>query len=86
MTTVTVHKYLFLVLGLTPAALGQQTTQPLRVICSPATLKIVKMVTGHPIQAAAVLEAVRQWRWRPLKLNGVVVETEATITVDLEQQ
>jgi TonB family protein len=45
----------------------------------------VKILSGHPILAAAVLDAVRQWRWKPLKLNGVGVETETTITVKFEQ-
>jgi len=44
----------------------------------------VKILSGHPILAAAVLEAVRQWRWKPLKLNGMGVETETTITVKFE--
>jgi TonB family protein len=44
----------------------------------------VKILSGHPILAAAVLDAVRQWRWKPLKLNGVAVETETTITVNVE--
>ena len=44
----------------------------------------VKILSGHPILAAAVLDAVRQWRWKALKLNGVAVETETTITVKFE--
>jgi len=44
----------------------------------------VRVLEGHPILATAVLEAVRQWRWKPLKLNGVAVEAETTITVNFE--
>src|SRR5437868_13967768 len=44
----------------------------------------VKILSGHPILAAGVLDAVRQWRWKPLKLNGVTVETKTTITVKFE--
>ena len=44
----------------------------------------VKILKGHPILAAAVLEAVKQWRWKPLTLNGVPVEADSTITVNFE--
>ena len=44
----------------------------------------IKILSGHPILAAAVLDAVKQWRWKPLKLNGVAVEAETTITVNFE--
>ena len=47
----------------------------------PSSVKILK---GHPILATAVLEAIKQWRWKPLRLNGVPVEAEDTITVNFE--
>jgi TonB family protein len=115
-----IQKYILLALGLAQVAFAQQNARhPPRIICTPPTLKIVKMVrpkispdaknifgpvsvqaeidktgkpssvrilSGHPILASAVLDAVRQWRWKPLKLNGVAVETETTITVKFEPQ
>lgn len=112
------HKCIVLVLGLAQVALAQQSVEHSpRIICTPPTLKIVKMVrpkvspdaksifgtvslqaeidktgkpssvkilSGHPILAAAVLDAVRQWRWKPLKLNGVTVEAETKITARFE--
>jgi len=111
----TIQKCLVLALGLAQVALAQQGAEHSpRIICTPPSLKVVKMVrpeispdaknifgsvsvqaeigksgksssvkilSGNPILAAAVLDAVRQWRWRPIKLNGVAVETETTITV-----
>jgi hypothetical protein len=90
----TVQKCILLVLGLAQVAMAQQSAgHSLRVICTPPTLKIVKMVrpkispdaknifgpvsvqaeidktgkpssvkilSGHPILAAAVLNAVRR--------------------------
>jgi periplasmic protein TonB len=53
-------------------------------IDKPGKPSSVKILSGHPILAAAVLNAVRQWRWRPLKLNGVPVEAETTISVKFE--
>jgi TonB family protein len=97
---------------------GQQSTNhPPRIICTPPTVKVLKMVRptvspdaknisgivvveveidkagkptsvkilkGHPILAAAVLEAVKQWRWKPLRLNGLPVKADSTITVNFE--
>jgi|SRR5689334_2213275 TonB family protein len=37
--------------------------------------------SGDPILAAAALEAVRQWGYRPLKVNGVPVEVATEIDV-----
>jgi len=39
---------------------------------------------GHPLLIQAALEAVRQWRYRPTRLNGEPVEVETTITVIFE--
>jgi protein TonB len=36
---------------------------------------------GHPLLAPAALEAVRQWRYAPTRLNDVPVELETTIEV-----
>ena len=44
----------------------------------------VKVLKGDPALAAAVVEAVKKWRWNPLKLNGVAVEAVTTITVNFE--
>ena len=41
----------------------------------------VKILSGHPILAAGVLDAVRQWRYRPTLLNGEPVEVDTTIDV-----
>jgi TonB family protein len=110
----TFQKRLLFVLGLAVALAQQSAGHATRIICSPPTLKIVRMVrpqispdaknifgkvivqteidktgkpssvkilSGHPILAAAVLDAVRQWRWKLLQLNGLAVEAETTITV-----
>jgi TonB family protein len=47
----------------------------------PSSIKVLK---GHPVAANAVVKAVKQWRWKPLKLNGVVVEAVTTIAVNFE--
>jgi TonB family protein len=44
----------------------------------------VKVLRGDPVLALAVVEAVKKWRWEPLKLNGEAVEAVTTITVNFE--
>jgi protein TonB len=39
------------------------------------------VVRGHPMLAAAAVEAVRQWRYRPYLLNNEPIEVETDITV-----
>jgi TonB family protein len=47
----------------------------------PSSIKVLK---GNPVAANAVVMAVKQWRWKPLKLNGVAVETSTRIAVNFE--
>ena len=114
------RKSIFACLLLSAIGVAQGTApQPPRIICTPPTLKIVKMVKptlpldakpsdvvgvaaveveidkagmpsrikvlkGNPVAASAIVMAVKQWRWRPLKLNGVAVEAVTTIAVNFE--
>jgi len=39
------------------------------------------VMSGPPLLVQSALEAVRQWRYRPTRLNGEPVEVETTITV-----
>jgi protein TonB len=50
-------------------------------------VKEVKVLRGLPLLTDAALEAVRQWRYRPLLLNGAPVEFILTVTIgfDLKQ-
>ena len=45
----------------------------------------LKVVSGHPTLARAALDAVRQWRYQPYRLNGkpVAMRTEITIKFKL---
>ena len=45
----------------------------------------IRSLKGHPVLAVAVVEAVKQWRWKPLKLNGLAVDAVTTITVNFER-
>lgn len=40
------------------------------------------VVSGDPALAAAAIEAVKQWKYKPFSLNGQPVEIETTIQVN----
>jgi len=42
----------------------------------------VRLLTGHPILATAVVDAVKQWRYKPIYRDGEPVEADRRITVD----
>src|SRR5262245_65257941 len=44
----------------------------------------IQVIKGDPILASSALEALRQWRWKPCRLNGKAVAMEATIVVNFE--
>ena len=44
-------------------------------------VKTVKILRGHPLFDAAALEAVQQWRYKPLLLNGEPTEFILTVTL-----
>lgn len=42
----------------------------------------VKVISGHPMLAPAAVEAVKQWKYKPLLLNGEANEVETTVMVN----
>jgi protein TonB len=44
-------------------------------------VKAVRFVSGNPLFAPAALEAVQQWRYQPLLLNGIPCEFMLVVTV-----
>jgi TonB family protein len=44
-------------------------------------VKELRLVSGDPLLAASGLEAVRQWRYRPVRLNGKTIEVETLVRV-----
>ncbi len=47
---------------------------------SPAYLRLV--VSGHPLLAAAALDAIKQWCYKPAALDGTSIELLSVITVN----
>ena len=46
--------------------------------------KDLRVTEGAPELAEPVLNAIRQWRWRPYKLNGGPVEIESNVYVKFD--
>lgn len=45
------------------------------------TVKLVEVVSGHPLFAQAAVDAVRQWKYPPTMLNGQPVEVDTLLFV-----
>lgn len=52
------------------------------VIAKDGTIQNLRVLSGHPLLIGAALTAVKQWRYRPTKLNGEPVEVIAPIDVN----
>ncbi|MDD5542340.1 MAG: energy transducer TonB [Acidobacteriia bacterium] len=48
------------------------------------TVQNVSVLSGHPILVQAAIDAVRQWIYRPVLLNGQPVEVVTTVTVNFK--
>ena len=46
----------------------------------------VRVKSGDATLAQAAVDAVRQWRWRPLKLNGTAVPVETVVSVNFKRK
>lgn len=55
------------------------------LIAKDGTIQSLTVISGHPLLAAAALDAVRQWRYRPYLLNNEPVEVETFITVTFKR-
>ena len=53
------------------------------LIAADGAVKQVRLISGHPMLAGAVLEAVKKWRYRPTLLDGEPVEVVTQVEVRL---
>jgi TonB family protein len=62
---------------------GVRGTVRLRgVVTREGVIDQAEVITGHPLLAAAAVEAVMRWRYQPALLNNQPVEVNITIDVD----
>ncbi len=52
------------------------------IIDKEGNVENLQLVSGHPVLAAAAIDAVKQWKYRPYLLNGTPLEVETTVTVN----
>ena len=52
------------------------------IIATDGSVRQLEVISGNPILANPALQAVRQWRYQPTRLNGEPVEVETFITVN----
>jgi len=52
------------------------------VINQAGEVESLDLVSGHPMLVPAAMDAVRQWKYRPYKLNGNAVQVETEVTVN----
>jgi len=60
----------------------QGTVELRAIIGKTGTIENLAVVRGHPMLAAAAIDAVRQWRYRPYLLNNEPIAVETVITVN----
>jgi TonB family protein len=51
------------------------------VLATDGTVKELDLLKGDPTLGKAVLEAVKQWKYKPTMLNGKAVEVDSTVLV-----
>jgi TonB family protein len=52
------------------------------IIAKDGTIESLTVISGHPLLAAAAVDAVKQWVYQPTLLNGQPVEVETQIDVN----
>jgi TonB family protein len=52
------------------------------VISKEGTVEELHVIKGHRLLRGAAKNAVRNWRYRPYKIDGVPVEVATTVSVD----
>ena len=56
------------------------------VIATDGTVRDARVLRSIPLLDRAALDAVRQWRYEPTRLNGVIVPVMVTVTVQFRLQ
>jgi protein TonB len=52
------------------------------VITKDGIVQQLQLVYGNPMLVASAIDAVKEWRFRPYRLDGQPVEIETTITIN----
>jgi len=52
------------------------------VIAEDGSVEQLEVISGHPLVVNAVMDAVKQWKYRPMLLNGEPVQVDTMVDVD----
>jgi len=52
------------------------------IIAEDGSVEQLQVISGHPLVVNAVMDAVKQWKYRPTLLNGEPVQVDTMIDVD----
>jgi protein TonB len=58
----------------------------LAVISKDGTVKDLHVIKGHRLLRGAAKSAVRNWRYRPYRINGAPVDVSTLVSVDFSSQ
>lgn len=54
------------------------------IIDKKGKVKEINLVSGHPLLAPAAIDAVKQWKYKPFRLDGRKVEVETKVVVNFQ--
>src|ERR1700736_3827065 len=54
------------------------------IIGRDGSVQKIEVTKGHPLLIQAAMDAVAQWKFKPLVLNGQAVEMETTVNIDFQ--
>jgi periplasmic protein TonB len=54
------------------------------IIGRDGSVQNIEVKKGHPLLIQAATDAVAQWKFKPLVLNGKAVEMETTVNIDFQ--
>jgi periplasmic protein TonB len=54
------------------------------IIGRDGSVQKIEVTKGHPLLTQAATDAVAQWKFKPLVLNGQAVEMETTVNIDFK--
>jgi protein TonB len=55
------------------------------IITKAGDVGTVEMVVGDPLFAAAAMDAVKQWKYKPYLLNGIPIEVDTEVLVSFSE-
>lgn len=54
------------------------------IINKKGKVREIRPASGHPLLVPAAMDAVKQWKYRPIRVNGHKVEAKTQVVVNFE--